>query len=384
MTQPPPSGPWGAQPLGPQPGDWQAGQPGPQQPWNPQQPWPAQVPPSKGGPGKWILGAVALVAVIAVTAVVAVSCDRSGGSTNNANGSTGAKPSPSGPASDIASANDTGPVGIITEDPSCAPWVPVNNTLAAIERNGWVDRDPSIAIADWTPELRTQYQAVAQAMKNAAEQTIPMIKLTTHRVMRELYSQFVYYARAYADSIPTYSVADNSLAQVAVSAHGLVADICDAITLGSAASRAPLVPPADTPSKAAPVGDPSNPVRLMSTPDPICQDLETTVREYLADAIFNDWIKTNSDLPASQWSPEQLELSKAIAPIITDIANKVEQIGDRSSNPVVQDFLTLSALYYRAYVASLPTYMSADKPLYFVGQYTPGLVRSACGLAPIR
>ncbi|MGB8405053.1 MAG: hypothetical protein WCE30_13405 [Mycobacterium sp.] len=351
--------------------------------WNPQQPWAAPVPPPKRGPWKWVLGGVALIAVIAVTAVVAVSFDRSSGASNG-NGSASAKPSPSGSTSDIASANDTGPVGIITEDPSCAPWIPVNNTLTAVEDNGWVNRDPSTAAADWSPDVRGQYEAVAQAMKNAAERTVPLIKLTTHRVMRELYVQFVYYARAYADSIPTYSVANNSLGQVAVSAHEVISDICDAITLGSAAARGPLVPAADPPSKTAPVGDPSNPVRLMSTPDPICQDLENTVREFLADPIFKDWIQTNSELPASQWPSQQLEQSKAIAPIISDIANKVEEIGGRSTNPIVGDFLTLSALYYRAYVASLPTYMPSDKSLYFVGQYTPGLVRSACGLAPVR
>ncbi|WP_370067082.1 hypothetical protein [Mycobacterium sp. MAA66] len=349
--------------------------------WNPQQPWPAPVPPPNRGPWKWILGGVALVAVIAVTAVVAVSFDRSSGA-NNGNGSASAKPSPSGSTSDIASANDTGPVGIITEDPSCAPWEPINNTLAAVERNGWGDRNPAIAAADWTPELRAQYLAVAQAMKNAAEQTIPLIKLTTHRVVRELYDQFIYYARAYAESIPNYVASNNNFAQAAVSAHGIVSDICDAITSGSAAARGPLVPPVDTPSQTAPVGDPSNPVGLMSTPDPICQDLETAVRNFLADLIFKDWIQTNSDLAASQWPPQQLELSKAVGPIITDIANKVEEIGNRSPNPIVQDFLTLSAQYYRAYVITLPTYMPSDKPLYFVGQYTPGLVRSACGLAP--
>jgi hypothetical protein len=383
VTQPPQPGPWGVQPPGPQPGDWQSGQPGQVPSWNPQQPWPAPVPPPKRGPWKWILGGVALVAVIAVTAVVAVSFDRSSGA-NNGNGSASAKPTPSGSTSDIASANDTGPVGIITEDPSCAPWVPINNTLAAVERNGWVDRDPSIAATGWTPEVRTQYQAIAQAMKNAADQTIPLIKLATHRVMRELYGQFIYYARAYAQSIPTYSVADNSLAQVAVSAHGIVSNICDAITLGSAAARGPLVPVVDAPSKTVTVGDPSNPVRLMSTPDLICQELDSTVRAYLAGAMFNDWSRTDSDLPASQWSPQQVELSKSISTIITDIANKMEEIGDRSSNPVVQDFLTLSAVYYRAYVVSLPTYTPDDKVLYYVGQYTPGLVRSACGLAPIR
>ena len=121
MTQPPPSGPWGPQ----QPGQWPQGQGypgGPGQFGPPQQPWPAPVPPKKGGAGKWIIGAVALVAVVAVTAVVAVSCTKGGGN-NAGSGGTSAAPNKSG----IASSNDTGPVGIITEDPSCARGVRFND-----------------------------------------------------------------------------------------------------------------------------------------------------------------------------------------------------------------------------------------------------------------
>ena len=42
-------------------------------------------------------------------------------------------------------------------------------------------------------------------MRNAADQTVNLVKMTPHRVMRELYEQFIAYARAFADAVPTYT-----------------------------------------------------------------------------------------------------------------------------------------------------------------------------------
>ncbi len=46
------------------------------------------------------------------------------------------------------------------------------------------------------------YEAVGKAMRNAADQTVNLVKVTPHRVMRELYEQFIAYARAFTDNIP--------------------------------------------------------------------------------------------------------------------------------------------------------------------------------------
>ena len=52
---------------------------------------------------------------------------------------------------------------------------------------------------------------LGNAMRSAADQTVDLVKLTPHRVMRELYEQFIAYARAFADSVPTYTADDDSL-----------------------------------------------------------------------------------------------------------------------------------------------------------------------------
>ena len=125
-SQPPTGGqPAGAPPWGPPPG----GQPGGVPPWGPQQPW--GPPPRRGGKGKWIFAGIAVLAVIAVTVVITVLVV--------GKNSGGESPTPTnGNGSDIASANDKGPVGIITEDPTCdcvEPHCP--RILSASEDRQW-------------------------------------------------------------------------------------------------------------------------------------------------------------------------------------------------------------------------------------------------------
>ena len=247
--QPPVGGP------GPYPG------PGPQQPPWPQQPWSAGPPPQKRGNGwKWALGAVALLAVIGVTAAVTMSVT---GDNDGGNGSPTSPPS--GNNSGIASANDTGPATIITEDPSCAAWTPINNTLAQMQKNGWDKRDPAIPATNWTPEQRAQYEEVGRAMRNAADQAVPLVKLTPHRVVRELYEQFIAYARAYSDAIPTYTPVDNHLAGVAgATASALAYRVCcNYITVPLKLGPLWLLAPAP-PSEFASPADPSNPQRFLT------------------------------------------------------------------------------------------------------------------------
>lgn len=371
MTQPPT---WGAPPPH-QPGGWQ-GQPGPGGQWGPQQPWAAPVPPKKGGVGKWAAGAVALVAIIAVTATVAVSCTKNG---DDSNGGGGTKTSAA--QSDVASANDTGPVGIITEDPSCAPWVPLNNTLYGVENQGWLQRDPTIPAFSWTPEVRAQYDAVGKAMRNAADQAVPLAKMTPHRVMRELYEQFIAYSRAYSDSILTYTQIDDGLATAGSTASMVITYICTAVTSGAAAARASLAPKSEPPNSVAPIGDPANPQKMFTTPDSVCSDLNPTLDQLLQNPVFKSWLNTDPKIPLSSWSPEQRALTDAVVPVMASTADALEKLATRSSNAIVQDFISLGVQYRRVYIAALPTYQPSDDSIYAAGQYAPGIMLGACKYA---
>jgi hypothetical protein len=370
MSVPPPPNQWGPQPpTGGQPiggGQW-----APQQPWGP----PPGSPPSGGGKGKWIFGGIALLAVIAVTVVITVLVvgkDSGGNSPTPTNSSD----------SDIASANDKGPATIITEDPTCAATRPILDTLAGQQAKGWDKRDPSIPGSAWDSSLRSQYQAVGQAMRSAADQMALPAKLTPHRVMRELYEQFIAYSRAYADFISAYTPADNYLAVVSSTAANAIGYVCAAIDYGSAAARKPLVQPPAPPTQFAPVGDPAAPQRFLTEPNSACADWLAASTKFSADTT--DWLPTDPDIPVSQWTAEQRAINDTVAPIMSAFADDLQALGEHSGNPTLQDFAQLVAQYRRAYVKSLPTYTPSDKYLANSSLVLGGVVEAACHAAEAR
>ncbi|MBU8820767.1 hypothetical protein KL864_33400 [Mycolicibacterium goodii] len=131
MTAPPPPG------NTPEPQFGGSGQPPPMYP----QPWQQQSrQPRRGGTWKWVLGAIAVLAIIGVTVAVTTSVTR-----NNSDGSLAGSPTSTDLSHpDVTSANDTAPVSVIIEDPSCAAQKPILDARAAKQANGWADRDPAI------------------------------------------------------------------------------------------------------------------------------------------------------------------------------------------------------------------------------------------------
>jgi hypothetical protein len=308
------------------------------------------------------------VIAVTVTITVLVVGKDSGNSPN---------PTPtSGPASDIASANDKGPATIITEDPTCASTRPIIQTLSDVQANGWVKRDPSIPASAWTQDVRAQFTAVGQAMRTAADQMVALVKLTPHRVMRELYEQYIAYSRAYADRIPTYSPPDDNLALTAVAATNAINGICAAISYESAMARAPLMTAPPTPSQVAPLGNPEDPQRLLPGSNLICAQWSTVLDDFRRDTA--DWLSVPSDIPASAWTPEQRAVNDAVAPKMEESAERLQALGERSGNLTLQDFATLAAQYRRGYAQSLPTYIAADNYLSEAALNLTGVVQAAC------
>lgn len=361
MTTPPP-GQWPPPPQGhPQ---------GPPQ-WNPQ----SGPPPKGGNKAKWILGGLALLVVVVVSVVATLLVTRS--SSGSTTPTASAPPSTSVDTSDIASANDRGPVGIITEDPTCAAWGPINDTLAAEQRKGWDKRDPSIPGTEWSSEQRQQYDAVARAMRSAADQTVALAKRTPHRVTRELYEQSIAYWRAYADSLATYLPKDDHLALTANSTAGSVVWICEAIKHGAAAARDPLVAKGTPPLRFSSVGDPANPSRFIEAPSSYCSDWTTMVARF--GEATSEWTD-NSDpnIPAVAWPPEQQALYDAALPLLQKNADEVLQLGIQSGNPIVLDFATLSSQYRRAYVQAVPSYGPVDTYLNNTASELLSAINQAC------
>lgn len=326
---------------------------------------------------KWALSAVALTAVIGVTAAVTLSV------ANKGNG--GGPSSPTAPPTasvgsvantDIASAGDTGPVAVILEDASCATQSPVLIAHANRTKNGWEKRDPALPATEWTPEVRGQYEVVGQAFRDTADQLMPSAKLTPHRVMRELYEQFIAYARAYADSIQNYSPIDNELAQVAIRAADAIDRICAAVGYGSAAARGPLVPALPAPSDVATVRDPGDAQKLLSEPNPVCPEWISAMEDFGTNS--DAWAKTSPDTPGVGWSPEQRRVTDEVIPVMNLLNTQLSALGRKSGNPTVRDFAELAVQYRKAYLEALPTYTPADKYLASASIRAAGLVASAC------
>ncbi len=332
---------------------------------------------------KWGLVAVTVLAVVAIVLVAVVLL---GGNAGN-DPSAGSTTSRDSAASGIVSANDTGPVGVIIDDPSCAAWNAISsnlaNTLALLGQGKWIARDQAIPASDWDDELRKGYLAAGQVVRSAAAQTVGLVKLTPHRVMRELYEQFIAYTRAFVERIPHYTAADAGLSGTVHSAASGLAAICGAVTNGAAAARGPLVESQPAPTRTAPPANPNNPQRYLPMPNPVCREWQATLEKFGADTA--EWQDLDPSIPATYWNPQQKQINLAVGPVMISYANKLQQLGRRSNNPTLQDFADLSAQYRRAFVLALPTYSPADNDLANAASYVSTTVLGACAaVSPTR
>ncbi|MGO4444520.1 hypothetical protein AB4Z42_14285 [Mycobacterium sp. 2YAF39] len=287
---------------------------------------------------------------------------------------------PTGETFGLASADDKGPANIITEDPSCAAWTPISQTFIDKERDaGWNERDPSVGATQWTREQRSMYEKVAKGARDAADQTGPIAKLTPHRVMRELYEQYIAYARAYSDAIPTYKPADDHLARVFSSAGSAIAYVCSAITYGSAEARGPLVPPPTAPATTDSLEDPSEPKEFMAAPDVQCADWLRRLDQFATET--KAWQALDPAIPASDWTPEQRAVVDAVVPVMNKLADDIQELGEASDNSVFRDFATFAAQYRRAYALALPSYTKADSYLSGTASSMTSTIWEACKAA---
>jgi hypothetical protein len=194
--------------------------------------------------------------------------------------------------------------------------------------------------------------------------------------MRELYEQFIAYARLYADRIPVYVPKDNELALTAVSAATVISDVCQAISSGSAAARGPLLLGGEPPSKVETLGDASNPSRFLAGPNPVCDDWTKATDQFRNDSA--DWARIDANIPASGWTPEQRALYESMVPLLQSSADTLEKLGRNSDNPTLDDFAALAGQYRRAFAEAIPTYSASDGHLYDVSLHSTGIILGAC------
>lgn len=375
------------------------GGPHPHQPWAQQMPpgapppaWPPAPPPASPRHSRvrlWILGGITVVAVIAVTVAVTLALTDTSSSTAGAPTSSTGAPTTSEPAPadtyGLASADDTTAATIITEEPTCTQWGSIVERNVQVQRNGWNQRDKTgsrdRSRDQWTPEERAQYDQVAQSQRRAADEAVALAKQTPHRIIRELYEQFIAYARAYSDAVANYTPHDDHLAGVMISASRAITLICDAITYGAAAARVILIEPVEPPTRFEPLHDPADSKPFMPEPDPVCSEWDALGDRLEQSPVVQAWGQLGGDIPASHWTPEQRDIHLAAAQFHNEFADQIEQAARRSDNPVLQDLAILSAQYRRAYAAAMPTYVLDDAYLEGVGADIFSLIWAACQAA---
>ncbi|MBU8817741.1 hypothetical protein KL864_17725 [Mycolicibacterium goodii] len=315
-----------------------------------------------------MLGGLAVVLAIALAVVVTVLVVRpdSGGSTADGRPDT---------KSGLASARDTGPVEIITDDPTCDAWTTVLNEYSKVTKsNRWDDRDSSVPESAWTADQRAMYKSVGSAMTRAADQAANLMTKTPHRVMRVLYEQFVAYTREFVDRIPSYTAADHQLSAASNAAGAGIANICGAISLRSAQAVAPLVPPVEGPT--VDVVDRAEPTKLLVEPNAVCGEWDSFVSKFNDDTAT--WRAIDKDIPATEWTPDQRAINESAAQIMSASADEMVRLGRESQNPELEDIITLAAQYRRGFVIALPNYTSSDSYLELSATSLIRLVNAAC------
>ncbi|WP_236735355.1 hypothetical protein [Mycolicibacterium peregrinum] len=313
-----------------------------------------------------------MVLAIALAVVITVLVVKPGSDENRPSNAGGA-----GSKSEFASANDTGPVNIITEDPTCEAWNTVLSKYSEVTTSvKWDDRDISIPASSWTSEQRATYETVGKAMTLAADQTASLAKTTPHRVMRVLYEQFIAYTRTFVERLPSYGVDDDNFAAASNAAGASVAKICGAITYRVAQAIAPLVPPVPGPTKAMLPQASSEATMLFTERNPVCSDWDSLVSKLNEDT--QSWRAIDKGIPAKDWTPEQRSINEAAAPILLANADEMERLGRQSGNPELEDITVLAAQYRRAFVKTLSDYKAADSYLEAPVVSLVRLVNSAC------
>lgn len=324
----------------------------------------AAAPGKRSGRRRPALIGIALLAIIAVAVTTTILVLHHRGNDNTA-----------AVTSDIASANDTGPVTIITEDPTCTEYTRIVSSQVS-QYGDWANRDISIPASAWTPQQRGAYDSAAAMLRSEANQLVPLARQTPHRVMRELYELIIAYNRAYADAIPTYVPANNALVSAANTAGAAATRICDSISYSSASGAAPKVPTVAGPTTLAPVGDLDNPTRFLTESNAVCNQWSALTNQFHEDSTR--LATSDTTTPASQWTPEVRAAWDAKAQMVTTYPDQFEELGRKSGNPVWEDFAVLGAQYLRGFVAAIPTYTSPDSYLRTVAVSTQGLVQAAC------
>lgn len=123
---------------------------------------------------------------------------------------------------------------------------------------------------------------------------------------------------------------------------------------GASVKSAPVTVTAEAPPPAA--------ATIPQVPDRVCGEWAAIAKRFMAQR--EDWVATDPNIPASQWSPQQRALTAAVIPTMKDEAEELRQLADRASAPELKTLLQLRAQYEAAFADRLATYTQSDHALW--------------------
>lgn len=122
---------------------------------------------------------------------------------------------------------------------------------------------------------------------------------------------------------------------------------------------------------------------IPAVPDRACADWASINNGFLKNPKRMDWMATDPNIPAAEWSSQQRALTVAVIPTMTDEAAQVAALAERASAPELRMILHLSAAYEDQFAGRLPNYVPADHALWTASNDFGNAATSFCtAMAP--
>lgn len=115
---------------------------------------------------------------------------------------------------------------------------------------------------------------------------------------------------------------------------------------------------------------------IPATPDPVCAEWNPMNDRYREQRA--EWVKTDPNIPAAQWSAEQRAVTMAVVPVMQQQAAELRRLADKTADPTLRSMLELEAAYQDAFANQLPTYSPEDKRLWVAATDFGNAVNSLC------
>ncbi|PEG33230.1 hypothetical protein CQY20_31865 [Mycolicibacterium agri] len=208
------------------------------------------------------------------------------------------------------------------------------------------------------PRFNPHQTALARVVRNLTDVAAPAAAI--HTAVADLNQRPYADVLAAADKHPARPRRSSRGKWIALAA-GATAALLIAGLIGGAIGATTNRHDQTSPPAAAPqtitVTEPLNPV-IPTTPDPVCAEWSHLNDDYRAKRA--DWVKTDPDIPAGQWSAEQRTLNMAVIPVMKAEAADMRRLAEKAADPVLRTMLQMEAMYMDAYAGRLPTYTPPD------------------------